>query len=331
MSTFRKNTLIVDFAVLPKRPDAARVQKFLEQDIKLQLPDTLSIQLHNIRNCVFIEMVDGETALRYQNAHNYRHEIYCGDKGFKIPVYVEKETVTVRIHDLPPQMPHTTVLEFMQQYGTAISISRERWKHFFPGYYNGVRVLQMKLDREIPSFLSINGEHTLVTYRNQPKTCRHCGRAAHPTQKCSKTAETSNNVQSPEAPDTSFASTTKTITTMEDPAPAKEKSNSMNPVIVPQYNTETNTETNTTIDSSSSSTSDSTNSAFSEAIVNQKRRLLRKKETESKKACLNQQGSQIVSQCNNRFEALVELDWMSPTDLLLMNNKNGKGGIKSKS
>lgn len=318
MSELRKNTLIVDFSVLPKRPDASQVEKFLDKKVQLQLSDTTNIQLHNIRNCVFIEMIDGETALRYQNAHNNRHVIYCGDKGFKIPVYVEKETVTVRVHDLPPQMSHITVLNFIQQYGTAISITRERWKRYFPGVYNGVRVLQMKLDRPIPSFVTINGESTLVTYRNQPKTCFHCGRTAHPKQKCLKPSTETNNGQSPKAPggpnSGRFASTTVT-----DPAPAVEKSNPLNSDIEQQNDY---TETNTISDDSSSSTSDN---AFTE--VNQKRRLPGKKENESKKACLNQPGSQIES--NNRFEALVELelDLLSATDLIL-NNKSGKGEKK---
>lgn len=315
MSSLRKNTIIVDFGVLPKRPDASQVQKFLEKEIQLQLSDTTNIQLHNIRNCVFIEMINAETAQRYQNLHNNKHIVNCDNKGFKIPVYVEKETITVRIHDLPPQMPHVTVLEFIQQYGTPISITREKWKYFFPGVYNGVRVLQMKLDRPIPSFITINGESSLVTYRNQPKTCRHCGRAAHPKQKCAKESVAATNDQPPE-----------TSNNTTQPMSVEEQSNTTNSNIEQQNN---NTEINTiTNDNASTSTTDSCTSAFTEAIVNQKRRLSGKKENESKKTCLSQQGSQNVSQSSNRFEALVSLDWMTPAELIRKHNKSGKGGSK---
>lgn len=42
----------------------------------------------------------------------------------------------------------------------------------------------MILRRHIKSFVSIQGEQTLVTYRNQPQTCRHCTNPSHPGSTC---------------------------------------------------------------------------------------------------------------------------------------------------
>lgn len=326
MSILRKNTVIVDFSVLPKRPDPARVEKFFENEIRLQLSDTTNIQLHNVRNCVFIEMINNETALQYQAMHNNRHTMYCDGKGFKIPVYVEKESVTVRVHDLPPHMPHTTVMDFMEQYGSVISITRERWRHFFPGIYNGVRVLQMKLERQIPSFVTINGETTLVTYRNQPKTCRFCGRAAHPKEKCSKPSTASNEDQ-PSKPQpsnnnhlTDPVDSIATATASSDPVPARRDD--------PAQRTNNDNNSENTIDDGSPS---SDSGSFTMALANQKRRLSRLKERETKKVC--QQGSQNTSNDiigSNRFQPLVELDWISLSDLQLMNNRSGEKGVKGR-
>lgn len=90
----------------------------------------------------------------------------------------------VRVLDLPPEMKHTTVIEFLTQYGEVQSVTRERWKIFFPGVYNGVRILHIKLTKPIPSFVTISGHMTSISYPWQQKTCRWCERDVHPGQKC---------------------------------------------------------------------------------------------------------------------------------------------------
>ncbi|KXJ81090.1 hypothetical protein RP20_CCG021701 [Aedes albopictus] len=192
MASIRRNTLVVDFSVLPSRPDVEKVHQFLERDIELQLSDVKSLQLHNTRKCVFIEMVNNDTALRYQNKHNIKRVFVHNKKEFKIPVYVDSEAVSVRVHDLPPSVHHTTVANFMAQFGEVASIQSERWKHYFPGVPNGIRVLQMRIKKPIPSYVTINGEVCFVEHQNQIRTCKWCSRAVHPKQKCLEVAATAN-------------------------------------------------------------------------------------------------------------------------------------------
>lgn len=222
MSIERKNTLVVDFGILPVRPDVPKIHQFLEKEIQLQLSEVQNIQLNSIRNCVFIEVKDSETAARYQKHHNNRHVIYHEDKGFKIPVYVESEAVPVRVLDLPPAMKHTTVIDFLTQYGEVKSVTRERWKNFFPGIYNGVRVLHMKLKQQIPSFVTILGHLTGISYPGQQKSCRWCERAAHPGQKCN------TSISKNQTPSTS--------TTAQTFPPSSEKECLLNPDHFPPLN-----------------------------------------------------------------------------------------------
>ncbi|KXJ73711.1 hypothetical protein RP20_CCG015162 [Aedes albopictus] len=72
----------------------------------------------------------------------------------------------------------------MMQFGDVLSVQSERWRHYFPGLPNGVRVLQMKVKHPIPSFISIANEVCFVEHPNQIRTCRRCGRATHPKQNC---------------------------------------------------------------------------------------------------------------------------------------------------
>ncbi|KXJ81283.1 hypothetical protein RP20_CCG020357 [Aedes albopictus] len=193
MSCIRKNTLVVDFGVLPTRPELCKIECFMEKELKLNLADVKCIQLHNTRNCVFIEMIDNETALRYEKAHNIQRSIVCNGKPFKIPVYVDSEAVTVRVCDLPPSIPHVVVAEYMRRFGDVISIQGERWKNYFPGVFNGVRVLQIRLKQPIPSFITISNEIATVFHPNQVKTCRWCCKPVHPQQKCLEV--TSSNIR----------------------------------------------------------------------------------------------------------------------------------------
>lgn len=187
MATVRKNTLIVDFSVLPMRPEVAKVQKFLCENMKLQLKDVKTIQLQHIRHCVLIEMASANLAKQYQNEHNCQHVIYHEGRGVKIPVYVDDDAITVRILDLSPDIPHTVVKQHMEErYGVVLSIGRERWKNYFPGIPNGVRVLRMHLTKPIPSYIEIEGQLTSISYQNQIKSCRYCQKPADPQQKCSE-------------------------------------------------------------------------------------------------------------------------------------------------
>ena len=95
-------------------------------------------------------------------------------------------------------MKHTTVIEFLTQYGEVQSVTRERWKNFFPGVYNGVRILHMKLTKPIPSFVTISGHMTSISYPGQQKTCRWCEKAAHPGQKCNVSENHPQQTSSPQ-------------------------------------------------------------------------------------------------------------------------------------
>lgn len=138
-------------------------------------------------------MKDNDTALRYEKLNNLKRSFVCKDKPFKIPVYVDSGAVTVRVCDLPPSMPHTTVGDYMLRFGDVLSIQNERWKNYFGGVFNGVRVLQMRLKQSIPSFVTIENHVATVLHPNQSKTCRYCSRAVHPNQKCLDVAASENN------------------------------------------------------------------------------------------------------------------------------------------
>ncbi|XP_062550585.1 uncharacterized protein LOC134215401 [Armigeres subalbatus] len=163
----RRNTLVVDFSVLPKRPPLDQVKEFLEEDIKIDMADVKTIQLHNLKNCVYIEMHDSGVAPRLQKQHHLKHSFEHLGVHYYIPVYVDGPDTTIRIHDLPPRMANKIISDHIEQYGKVISIHNEVWKNFFPGVPNGVRVVRIRLEKTIPSHIVVDNHTTLVTYRKE--------------------------------------------------------------------------------------------------------------------------------------------------------------------
>ncbi|EDS44991.1 conserved hypothetical protein [Culex quinquefasciatus] len=150
MSAVRKNPLVVDFSVLPERPKLEVVQRFVEKGLGIVSSDLRSIQLHNIRHCVLIEMVDPAAAIKIASENHLKYA-FKTHPAIRIPVYVDDNTVDVRVHDLPLDLPNIKITEAMQQYGEVLTIRDEVWRNFFAGVPNGVRVLKMKLSKPVPS------------------------------------------------------------------------------------------------------------------------------------------------------------------------------------
>lgn len=154
---------MVDFSVLPKRPDVDQVEEFLRDFVKLDMADVRNVQLHNLQNRVYIEMNDAGVAPRLFKQHHLQHCIVYKGVTYHIPIYVDGPLTTLRIHDLPPQMANTAINDHMEQYGKVISIENEVWKNYFKGLPNGVRIVRMRLDKAVPSHIVVNGQHTFVS------------------------------------------------------------------------------------------------------------------------------------------------------------------------
>lgn len=92
----------------------------------------------------------------------------------------------VKIHDLPPRMNNKLIEEWMARYGEVISIRDFKWsdKVFFKNKDNGVRIVRIRLQKAIPSYITVHNEETYITYKNQIPTCRHCGYKAHRGRGC---------------------------------------------------------------------------------------------------------------------------------------------------
>lgn len=279
MSAAREKVLVVDVSVLPVRPDIGKIKEFLEKEIHLDYADVKSIQLHHTRNCVLIEMVDKDAALRYQLEHNCKRTIVASNKAFKIPVYVDGDAVTVRINDLPSTVSNEVITESMLQFGEVISVRSETWKNYFPGIPNGVRVIRMNLFRNIPPNITIANENTTISCPNQ------ANRRSSPTHPNRKHPDSSGGTDVTTKTSTKATPQNELFTRDDFPPLEGEQSSSSKPIAEEQK--PQNDDEWTDVDDNGSSSSD-----YNE--VTNKRRRSNRKANEAKKVCANQCSPNVV-------------------------------------
>lgn len=179
---------MIDISVLPKRPSFGEIKTFLEDELQLDMSVVKTVQPHNVKNIVYISFLSEDVATRIASSHHSKHHMVCEGKRSTIPlpIYVESSAIDVRLHDLPEEMDNLVIVNHMRQYGEVIGIRSEVWRDFFPGLSNGVRVVRMKIEKPIPSYITVDQEITMVSHLNQIRTCKHCDRKSHPKQRCTE-------------------------------------------------------------------------------------------------------------------------------------------------
>lgn len=187
MTRYRKNSFIVDFSVLPKRPTIEQVSEFLFKQLQLDMSRVKNLQPSISKSQVIIEMDLAEFAEQIVADHDQQHRLQIDDEtAAVIPIRLVGDAVEVRVHDLPPYMPNEMIRNLLSSYGEVMSITEDVWKKHFTGVPNGTRIVKMKINKQIPSYLPIDGEVAYIKYTNQLRTCKHCTRPLHVGRTCTE-------------------------------------------------------------------------------------------------------------------------------------------------
>lgn len=184
MASYRRNSVILDFHVMPARPKAEQVKDFLLKEMKIDMSKTKNIQFCISKSQVIIEVESAALAEELIAQHNGKHSMEHENKTYKIPVRSIDNAIEVKVHDLPPHMPNRLIAKQLSQYGEVLSVKDDTWKEFFPGMPNGVRTVRIILKKPIPSYVVVENDTAYVKYQNQIRTCRHCVRALHVGRSC---------------------------------------------------------------------------------------------------------------------------------------------------
>lgn len=185
MPDYRKNSMIIDFSVVPTRPAISEIHKFVFESLKITMASIKSIQLSTTKSYVYLEMESSALAEQLVAENNRKFSIKIDGGEYAIPMFIADGAVEVKVCDLPPHMPNSIIAKHLAAYGEVMSIKDDVWREYFPGLPNGNRTVRMRIQKAIPSYLSIETETAYIRYKNQVPTCRYCSRNLHVGTKCS--------------------------------------------------------------------------------------------------------------------------------------------------
>lgn len=197
-NTTRINTFMVNFSEAAKKPKVEVVTDLIFNKLRIPSERIRSFQFNGSRGITYVECDSLEYALEVVENHDRKHEVEFENIKFTVPLLMDDGATIVRVHDLPPQMDNDFIKREMEIYGEVLSIRSEVWEApaQLKGIPNGIRKLRIRLATTIPSYIFMAGHSTLVTYKNQQITCRHCGRQVHYGAKCAEAIQISGNQKS---------------------------------------------------------------------------------------------------------------------------------------
>jgi hypothetical protein len=91
----------------------------------------------------------------------------------------------MRLVNLSPEAPDSAIRAVLSSYGDVRRIVEERWaRPYRLAIPNGIRLVEIRLNKHIPFHVVILGQRVLVSYDGQPFTCFGCSEEGHLFSAC---------------------------------------------------------------------------------------------------------------------------------------------------
>lgn len=186
MDSLRLHTVFMDIREI-RKIKYPLIYDFIADQLLLTPSDVQAIQIDLTEGKVYIELLSKHMVQHIIEKYDGKKELICDGKPHKIRLFIEDGGIDVKLHHIPPRMPLEWITQHMQRFGNIINTTDEMCKSTkFPNTLSGVKIVRMQLRRAIPSYISIRGYNTYVTYDNQVQTCRHCGNIMHKGRGCAE-------------------------------------------------------------------------------------------------------------------------------------------------
>lgn len=230
----RSNTFKVDFNNFKTRPSFADIHSFVNGTLGLRPDQLVRLQMHHVHNCAYIKCIDQQTAEMVVNLHNEKHHIVVDGVQNKVHLSMDDGCILVKVHDLSENVTNDDITVSLKQYGEVHYVKEQVWGSTFAykGISSGVRIAKMTLRRHIKSVITIQTEQTLISYKNQPKSCLHCLQPIHPGKTCTDNRKANRNTQPCSAKQT--AETMPSLTQLQNPADQTQRGNNTDQEQQPQ-------------------------------------------------------------------------------------------------
>lgn len=185
----RKNTVVLNLRSIPKRLTHLDVHLLIQNCIGVTVDQVVAIHYDMLKNVVFLKLAREDLAEKIADkfVNGIKFLDAATSKEYIVPITREMGLTSVRVHQIPIDVPNSLIVSALSLYGTVVgNVVNETFGQHMPyaSVYSGVRSVRMTIKKPIPSFVEIDGEKTLVTYTGQIKTCMRCGSSDHFKAEC---------------------------------------------------------------------------------------------------------------------------------------------------
>ena len=163
------------------------IHHWMEEKLHIVESELLTLQLVGKLNAVymkFINIVCYEKYLRLL-AGKSNITLLNGDVTSVTISPADMETVSVRVLNIPPEVPNERIENVLKGYGKVLSVVNEKWTTKYRySVDTGIRIVQMQIEKHIPSNIVIATYDAYITYHGQEQQCFHCGSTTHIRSNC---------------------------------------------------------------------------------------------------------------------------------------------------
>ena len=98
------------------------------------------------------------------------------------------EKKLIKIKGIPAEAVLESLILKISHFGNAISCKWDKttpnMNEIITGSHKQIIIIEIELERDIPSFIEYEGERLIVNYMDQPPTCAICHSTAHEVGEC---------------------------------------------------------------------------------------------------------------------------------------------------
>ncbi|KAJ4438136.1 hypothetical protein ANN_14075 [Periplaneta americana] len=153
------------------------IHQWIADELKVQEDDLQTIQLVSKQHAIYLKF---KTSTVYEN-YLQRYEgsstltLQNGDRVDVTLTPAEEESTVVRVLNIPPEVSNERLHNVFQNYGKVKQIDSEKWSSRYRFHVDtGIRLVNIVIDKPIPSTIVVATYEAYVTYPGQEQSCFSC-------------------------------------------------------------------------------------------------------------------------------------------------------------
>ncbi|KAJ4426277.1 hypothetical protein ANN_27089 [Periplaneta americana] len=150
----RQHTLRATFDKEQQRPTALDVHRWIDEVLKIKDEELQTIQLVGKQNAAYLKFTSSANYERYVQRHTGTSvvELLNGATTTVTITPAEDDYVSVRVLNIPPEVPNDRIRNTLQNFGKVLQIENEKWSHRYRYKIDtGIRVVQMSFAAYLPN------------------------------------------------------------------------------------------------------------------------------------------------------------------------------------